>query len=58
MRAVGAYFEMRIFLCHSIQRQHEHEIFSELPYTTLARLSFHPLCLSCEVFKVMRVLQQ
>jgi hypothetical protein len=55
---VGACFELRISLSHSMQRQHKPEIFSGQPHRTLARLSLHPLCLSRELFKVMGALQQ
>jgi hypothetical protein len=56
--AVGVCFEGRISLRHSMQRQHEPEIFSEQPHRTLARLSIYPLCLSRELFEVMGALQQ
>jgi hypothetical protein len=55
---VGVCFELRISLCHSMQRQHKPEIFPEQPHRTLARLILHPLCLSRELFKVMGALQQ
>ena len=55
---VGVCFELRISLSHFMQWQHKPEIFSEQPHRTLARLSFHPLCLSRKLFKLMGALQQ